>query len=152
MPEPFRDDTQEIAPEMVVPYTQTEAAAETKPPSAAEASSRPKRAISEAWWAANSVNATRSTDPTSIAGKAGAALNAVTHGSTCHTLIFLKDERPEEYYAEVNRWAILLGAAAGAVRAAETPAQNKPTVPQADGTAKGCNEETVQPAPPQQRP
>src|SRR5262249_16061988 len=47
----------------------------------------------------------------STAGKARAALNAVTHGSTCNTLIFLKDELPEEYYAEVNRWAILVGAA-----------------------------------------
>jgi hypothetical protein len=111
MPDPFRDDTQEIAPDMVVPYTQTESQAETKPPSAAEASPRPRRPMSEAKWAANSVNATRSSGPTSTTGKARAALNAVTHGSTCNTLIFLKDELPEEYYAEVNRWGILLGAA-----------------------------------------
>jgi hypothetical protein len=109
MPDPLRDDTQEIAPEMIVPYTQTESQAETKPPPAAEAGPRPRRPISEAKWAANSVNATRSAGPTSIAGKARAALNAVTHGSTCNTLIFLKDELPEEYYAEVNRWGILLG-------------------------------------------
>jgi hypothetical protein len=112
MSDPLRDDTQEIAAKMVVPYTQTEAEAEakTKPPPAAEAGPRSRRLTSEAKWAANSVNATRSTGPTSTAGKARAALNAVTHGSTCNTLIFLKDELPEEYYAEVNRWAKLLGA------------------------------------------
>jgi hypothetical protein len=93
-----------------VPYTQTEAEAETKPPPAAEVGPRPRRPTTEAKWAANSVNATRSTGPTSTTGKARAALNAVTHGSTCNTLVFLKDEIPEEYYAEVNRWAILLGA------------------------------------------
>ena len=64
--------------------------------------------VSEARWAANSVNATRSTGPKSTAGKARAALNAVTHGSTSNTLIFLKDELPEEYYAEVNRWATVM--------------------------------------------
>jgi hypothetical protein len=105
MPGPCRDDTEEIASEMVVPYTQTEAESEveTKPPPVAEASPRPRRPISEAKRAANSVNATRSTGPTSTTGKARAALNAVTHGSTCNTIIFLKDELPEEYYAERSR-------------------------------------------------
>jgi hypothetical protein len=34
----------------------------------------------------------------------------VTHGSTSNTIIFLKDEQPEEFYAQVNRWAIQLNA------------------------------------------
>jgi hypothetical protein len=96
---------------MVVTYTDSDveerphaAEAKTKPPP------KPRRPVSEARWAANSVNATRSTGPTSPAGKARAALNAVTHGSTSNTIIFLKDESPEEFYAQVHRWAIQLNA------------------------------------------
>jgi hypothetical protein len=98
----------ETATQMVVTYNQTEI--ETGASPAAEGKPRPRRPVSEARWAANSVNATRSTGPTSAAGKARAALNAVTHGSTSNTIIFLKDELPEEFYAQVHRWALQLGA------------------------------------------
>src|SRR5262249_13046836 len=98
------------ATQMVVTYTQTEIENETEGALAAAAKTRPKRPTSEARWAANSVNATRSTGATTTAGKARAALNAVTHGSTSNTIIFLKDERPEEFYSQVQRWVVELNA------------------------------------------
>jgi hypothetical protein len=101
-------DIREIATQMVVMYIQTEIETDGSP--AAEAKARPRRRVSEAGWAANSVNAARSTGSTSTAGKARAALNAVSHGTTSNTIIFFKDELPNEFYAQVNRWAVQLGA------------------------------------------
>jgi hypothetical protein len=96
---------------MVVTYNDSEA---TPQAAGADARPRPTRPISEAKLAANSVNASRATGPTSTAGKARSALNAVTHGATSNTLIFLEGEDPQEYYDEVNRWAEQLGAATDA--------------------------------------
>jgi hypothetical protein len=94
---------------MVVTYTDSDV--EGGPhAAAADTRARPKRPASEARRAANSVNATHSTGPTSPDGKARAALNAVTHGATSNTIIFLKDELPEEFYAQVHRWAVQLNA------------------------------------------
>jgi hypothetical protein len=100
-------NTQEITFPMVVSYSDSQ---ETARANKADPRERPKRPISEAKWAANSVNASRSKGPTTTDSKARSALNAVTHGATSNTIIFLKDERPEEFYAQVNRWAIELNA------------------------------------------
>jgi hypothetical protein len=96
---------------MVVVYSDSQ---ETPRADKADPRERPKRPLSEARWAANSVNASCSKGATTPAGKARSALNAVTHGATSNTIIFLKDERPEEFYAQVNRWAIELNAVTAA--------------------------------------
>jgi hypothetical protein len=83
---------------------------QTQPP-ANGARPKPRRPISEEKRLANVLNGQKSTGPRSDAGKAVAALNAVTHGMTSNTLIFLDGENPDEFFAEVNRWAVRLGAA-----------------------------------------
>jgi hypothetical protein len=104
-------DIQEITFPMVVVYSDSPV---TPRADKADPRERPKRPVSEAKWAANSVNASRSHGATSTAGKARAALNAVTHGATSNTIIFLKDESPEEFYAQVNRWVVELNAVTAA--------------------------------------
>jgi hypothetical protein len=98
---------QEITFPMVVAYSDSQ---EMPRASKADPRERPKRPVSEAKLAANSVNASSSHGATTTAGKARSALNAVTHGATSNTIIFLQDERPEDFYDQVNRWAVELNA------------------------------------------
>jgi hypothetical protein len=89
---------------MVVPHRHQE------PP---DPDGRPKKKrgqISAAKHAANIANSKCSTGPTTPAGKAASSVNAVTHGMTCKTQIFLPGESPAEYDSEVARWSRQLGA------------------------------------------
>jgi hypothetical protein len=79
-------------------------AAATKPPPKA------RRPPSEERLRANSVNSIASTGPRTTTGKAVSALNGVKHGMTSNKIMFLEGEIPEEYFDEVNRWAVALNA------------------------------------------
>jgi hypothetical protein len=84
----------------------------TKPesPEAEQPAKRPKRPVTAAMLARNRAAAKSSTGPRTADGKAASSVNAVTHGATSQTVMFLPGEDPEEFYQQVDRWAKQLGA------------------------------------------
>jgi hypothetical protein len=77
----------------------------------AEAVPRPKkRLITPEMRAASRANSQKSTGPKTAAGRAAVAVNAMRHGQTCKTLLFLDDEDPAQFWEEVDRWVRERGA------------------------------------------
>jgi hypothetical protein len=72
-----------------------------------------RRPISPEKHRANIANSKCSTGPRSITGKAIASANAVSHGMTCKTHIFLPGESHAAYDREVAQWGRQLGAVGG---------------------------------------
>jgi hypothetical protein len=80
------------------PPTEEEKKSEEAPPP-----KRRPRLVTDAMRAANRANSAHSTGPKSACGKAAVSVNAVKHGCSCKELIFLDDEDPAEFWADVER-------------------------------------------------
>ena len=63
---------------------------------------RGKRRVSPRMRKANKSNSMKSTGPKSAQGKAAVSVNAVVHGCACKELIFLDDEDPRLFWADVE--------------------------------------------------
>jgi len=69
-----------------------------------------KKLVTPEMRAASRKNSYMSTGPKSTLGKSKASLNACSHLQTCTKFLFLPDESPEEFEAQVARYARQLGA------------------------------------------
>ena len=58
---------------------------------------------------ANRINSSKSTGPKSAASREAVATHAVKHGCCCKTLLFLDDEDPKLFWAEVDRRCVERG-------------------------------------------
>ncbi len=82
-----------------------------RPPPRRPKKKRGKRRTTDAMRKANRINSSKSTGPKSDASKAAVATHAVKHGCCCKTLLFLDDEDPRLFWAEVDRRCIERGVA-----------------------------------------